>query len=258
MTAQASLLEADAQLQKARQDSARIQKLVQIGTASRARLQESMAALAAAQARRTQAAAQQAEATNAAEFNLLRAPFDGVVTAVSAVPGQILSQGQQIMQFASDKGKHIILNLPQTFSESLHQGDKLHIEFDNGARSRATVLTVSPQSDPQTLLIPVKATLDDQEIAAPFGSLLTGTVIQNSDRVSVIPAAALTRTGDTPAVYVVSPNNNTLQLRPVAVRYYSDDTAAVSSGLSVGEKIVTAGVSRLTSGMKITLQDETQ
>ena len=258
LIARAALKESEAQLHKAQQDAARLQKLVEIGTAPRARLQESITALAAAQAQRERAAAQQAEATNASDFNLLRAPFDGIVTTVSAAPGQTLSPGQQIMQFASDKDKQIILNLPQAFSQPLHPGDKLRVEFDHGTSATATVQTVSPQIDPQTLLIPVKATLDEQAVTVPFGTVLTGRVIQDGDRVSVIPAAALTRKGNSPAVYVVSSTEHTLELRPVSVRYYSGDTVALSGGLSAGEKVVTAGVSLLTPGMKITLQDGVQ
>lgn len=258
LSARAALIEADAQLRKAKLDVERMVKLVEIGTASRARLQEAPSTLAAAQAQQSRATAQLAEATNDSDFNLLRAPFDGVITAVSASPGQILSQDQQIMQFASDEDKQLMLNLPPAFSGPLHPGDKLRVEFENGESARATVLTVSPQSDPQTLLIAVKASLDEKDAAVPLGSVLTGEVIQDSDRVYVIPAAALTRKGDRTAVYVVLPEVKTLELRPVSVRYYSGDTAAVSGGLSEGEQIVTAGVSRLTPGMKITVQDEVQ
>lgn len=258
LSTRAALSEADAQLHKAQQDVERLVKLVEIGTASRARLQEATSALAAAQAQRSRATAQLAEATNDSDFNLIRAPFDGVITAVSASPGQILSQDQQIMQFASDEDKQLIMNLPQTFSGPLHPGDKLRVEFENGDSAHATVLTVSPQSDPQTLLIAVKASLDEKDVAVPLGSLLTGAVVQDSDRVYVIPAAALTRKGDRAAVYVVSPDKKTLELRSVSISYYSGDTAAVSGGLSEGEQIVTAGVSRLTPGMKITVQNEVQ
>ena len=122
----------------------------------------------------------------------------------------------------------------------------------------AEVLTVSPQSDPQTLLIPVKATLTEKNLPSPFGTILSGSVIRNNDRVTVIPASALTRKGNSPAVYVVTAGADTLELRTVVVSYYRDDTAALSGGLSAGEKIVTAGVSRLTSGMKITPQDGTR
>ncbi|WP_169748768.1 efflux RND transporter periplasmic adaptor subunit [Tatumella morbirosei] len=92
LSARAALSEADAQLRKAKQDVERMVKLVEIGTASRARLQEATSTLAAAQAQRSRATAQLAEATNDSDFNLLRAPFEGVITAVTASPGQILSQ----------------------------------------------------------------------------------------------------------------------------------------------------------------------
>lgn len=258
MSARAALSEAEAQLYRVRQDAERTRRLVEIGTASRARLQEATSALAAAQAKREQASAQLSEASNNSDFNLLRAPFNGVITAVSAAPGQVLSQGQQVIQIASDEDKQLILNLPQAFSAPLHHGDKLRVEFDNGAHARATIQTVSPQLDPQTLLIAVKASLDENDVSIPLGSVLTGSVIQDGDQVSVIPASALTRKGDSPAVYVISPKISTLELRPVSVSYYRDDTAAVSGGVSAGERIVTAGVSRLTPDMKVTVQDGNQ
>jgi hypothetical protein len=42
-----------------------------------------------------------------------------------------------------------------------------------------------------------------------------------------------------------------VSLRPVVVVAYRDDGALISSGIAVGERIVSAGVHKLTAGEKI-------
>ncbi|PLR35561.1 hypothetical protein CYR32_10225 [Chimaeribacter coloradensis] len=255
--AKAALNQASAQEHKARLAVDRVKQLIVIGTASQARLEEAQAALASAQAQKAQASAQAAETLNASDLNRIKAPFDGVITAVMASPGQMLSQGQQVMQLVSDENKQVMLNLPLSYSAGLHPGNKIKVRFSSGKTSDATVLTISPQSDTTTQLIAVKAAFENQRIDLPFNTDLTGSVIDGQDDVITIPASALTRKVDKPAVFVISPGTGKLALKTVAIKYFCRNEVAISAGLNQGEKVVVAGVSRLEAGMKVVEQDGT-
>ncbi len=68
-----------------------------------------------------------------------------------------------------------------------------------------------------------------------------------------IPASALTSTDDKPAVWVVDPQNLTVELRNVEVERFDPATAVIAGGLNGGEIVVTAGVQALHPGQKVRL-----
>jgi multidrug efflux pump subunit AcrA (membrane-fusion protein) len=65
-----------------------------------------------------------------------------------------------------------------------------------------------------------------------------------------VPLAAIFQQGDKPAVWVIG-KENAVELRPVEVARYDDDSAVLKSGLNEGESIVAAGGFKLTPGEKV-------
>jgi multidrug efflux pump subunit AcrA (membrane-fusion protein) len=68
-----------------------------------------------------------------------------------------------------------------------------------------------------------------------------------------IPATALTRVNQQPAVWIVDPSNSTVSMRNVDVLRFDQAQVAVSQGLDTGEVVVTAGVQALHPGQKVRL-----
>jgi multidrug efflux pump subunit AcrA (membrane-fusion protein) len=56
-------------------------------------------------------------------------------------------------------------------------------------------------------------------------------------------------------VWIVK-SDHTLELRPVQVDRYETDRVWVASGLSAGDRVVTAGVHKLAAGEKVRLLGE--
>ena len=68
-----------------------------------------------------------------------------------------------------------------------------------------------------------------------------------------IPASALTRSEQQPAVWVVDPASQTVALRPVEVERFGEYLVAIADGLKAGDVVVTAGVQALHPGQKVRL-----
>ena len=66
----------------------------------------------------------------------------------------------------------------------------------------------------------------------------------------IVPLSAIFQQGDQAAVWVVA-TDHSVSLRPVQVAAYSDNGAVIASGLTAGERIVSAGVYKLNAGEKI-------
>ena len=67
-----------------------------------------------------------------------------------------------------------------------------------------------------------------------------------------LPATALFQQGTKPAVWIVK-QDQTLELRAVAVDRFESDRVLVRNGLQQGDRVVTAGVHRLAAGEKVRL-----
>src|SRR5262249_28296782 len=79
---------------------------------------------------------------------------------------------------------------------------------------------------------------------------VTGRMQTQSSPITEIPAAALTRFNQQPAVWVVDPSTLAVSMRNVDVLRFDQATVAVSQGLDTGEIVVTAGVQALHPGPK--------
>ena len=70
-----------------------------------------------------------------------------------------------------------------------------------------------------------------------------------------LPSTAIFQKDGKPAVWIVSPEN-TVELRAVVVERFDTDRVYVAEGIRTGERVVTAGVHRLSPGEKVKLAPE--
>ena len=115
------------------------------------------------------------------------------------------------------------------------------------------VREIAPQADPVTRTFAVRVGLSDVPDTMRLGATVTGRLELDRGPVIEIPASALTRANDRPAVWVVDPATRTVALRPIDVMRFSPSTVAVSDGLKPSEIVVTAGVQALHPGQKVRL-----
>lgn len=236
---------------KGRMELERIQKLYTIGTASRAQLEDARASMATLAARTVRARAHKSAALNESGFSSLTSPFDGVVTLFTPAVGQNVTAGQDIIRIASD-AVEVQFSVPVQTASRLHPGDTVLINTEEG-NTKAHVRYISPRLDDVTRTSLVRATLDATNVTAGFGRAVT-VGLKTSDKLYFpVPASSLTRSGNNPAVFVVKPGTDNLELRPVAIERYTSDKAWVSGGLTLGERVVSAGTNTLENGEKVAI-----
>ena len=118
---------------------------------------------------------------------------------------------------------------------------------DPSVQASAALRDISPQADPQTRTWRVRATLQNPPLAMALGASVTVTLPATGPHGYALPASALSRVGDKPAVYVINPQSQA-QLRVVVPAYYTATSVIISGGLEPGDRVITAGVSKLRSG----------
>jgi membrane fusion protein, multidrug efflux system len=127
------------------------------------------------------------------------------------------------------------------------------LTMDLAVRATGRVREVSPRADPVTGTFRVRVGLADPPPAMRLGSTVTGRMELGGGAVIEVPASALTRAQQQPAVWIVDPRSETVALRPVEVLRFDPAKVVVGQGLEAGDIVVTAGVQALRPGQKVRL-----
>jgi len=226
---------------------------------SAAELERRRAVLDAAQAQFDAAQAQAAATGNQAGYARLLADASGVVTAVLAEPGQVLTAGSPVLALAHDGARDVVFAVPEDKVAAVAVGSAVEVHAWAGSASvSARVREVAASADPVTRTFAVKATLPAGQ-AWPLGSTVT-VLPQSLQRAGApvikLPTSALRQEGLATAVWVLDAARMTVRSQPVEVATADGNDVVISAGLAPGMQVVVAGVHVLAPGQKVTLYKE--
>ncbi|HXX07676.1 MAG TPA: efflux RND transporter periplasmic adaptor subunit, partial [Pseudolabrys sp.] len=199
--------------------------------------------------------AQKKAAQDLVEFTVLKADAPGVITEVGPGSGEVVQAGQMILKLARRGGRDAVFDVPAQFIRSGPSDPEILVTLtsDPNVQARGRVRTIAPQADPVTRTFEVKVGLSNPPDDMRLGATVNGRVTVNSGPIIEIPAAALTKINQRPAVWVVDPSNQTVSIRNVDVLSFDQASFTVSQGLDTGDIVVTAGVQALHPGQKVRL-----
>lgn len=256
---QADLDSARAAEQVAALNLHRMRLLMPGGAIARSQLDSARADWQSAQSRRISSEAALNNARDNLSWTQINAPAAGRITSVSIQPGQVVSAGQTVMTLAADDARDAVFDLTTPALSRPKEGAPLRVTLlaDPSVQASGTVRDISPQADPQTRTWRLRITLHQPPEAMAPGSSVIVSLPEAQPPVIALPASALTRSADQPALLVVDAASR-LQLRPVVLARFSARQIFVASGVRPGERIVTAGISTLQPGEKVKVMQEAQ
>src|SRR4051812_39791509 len=253
--ARADLASARARLTEARNNYQRQRELLQTGFTTRVRYDEATRTLRSAESAVDAAEAQSNIAENRLRYTELHADAGGTVTARGAEPGEVVQPGRMIVQIAREEGRDAVFDVPPTLKDQAPADPVIEVALtmDPTVRAIGRVREISPRADPATGTFRVWVGLDAPPPAMRLGSTVTGRMEIGGGTAIEVPASALTRAQQQPAVWVVDPATQTVALRPVEVLRFDPARVLIAQGLETGETVVTAGVQALRPGQKVRL-----
>jgi len=252
--ARAALASADADHVRAKADHERYLNLRGSMAFVPQTLDQRQSLAATALARVDQAKSQLASAENNLAYTVLRADAPGVVTAVQAEVGQVMAQGQGVIRLARTDELEILVGVPEHRLKLVRaaQGAAFELWSDPGRRHAARLRELSPSADPVTRTYAARfSVLEPPEFIGLGMTATLGFERPDPTPVAEVPLSAIFQRGTQPAVWVVDRDTGTVELRPVSIARWRDDTAAILSGVKEGELIATAGVHKLETGQKV-------
>jgi RND family efflux transporter MFP subunit len=257
--ARAQVAAAQVDRDQQRLDYKRFEELARQGFISGADLERRKASLDGAEARYAQAAAQADVSGNQAAYSTLRATVAGVVTALDAEAGQVVSAGQSVVRVARTDEKEVLVSIPEGQLEALRRISDVRVRLWAGDRAlRGKVREIAPMADPSTRTYSARITLIDAPSSVALGMSANVTFVAPvAASVITLPLQALFKEGDATYVWLVDRRAMTVQRSPITLANVSGNDVVVGSGVAPGDTVVTAGVHLLKPGQKVRLLDAT-
>lgn len=246
----------EARLGLARADFNRFSRLAEspVSPVTPAELDRQRATLEIAQIRTAQAREDLRDTT-------LRAPFDGIVAATLIDNHQRVRADQPVLILEASGTLEVLVDIPEHVVARIRGVDRDQpvgeVVFAVAPQRRfpARVTEIATRADPTTQTFRVTLSMDRPE----YINLLPGMTATLYARpflalqsVLRVPVTALGEMdSDNPFVWVVDPVTYQIQRQAVRLGEVEGNSAIVVEGLEGGERIVSAGVSRLTEGLTI-------
>jgi RND family efflux transporter MFP subunit len=252
--AKAEVATAEAEVTRAEAQEWRQRELLKNGNTTRVQYDQSLKTFKTAQAQLDSARARQVQASENLDYTDLKADNDGVISAIGADPGQVVSAGQMVVKLAQPGEREAVFNVAESTFKNPPKNPTVEVQLVSNPDVKAAgkVRYVSPQADPTTRTFTVRVSLPDAPPQMRLGASVVGSVTVNEGQSITIPGSALFQKEGKPAVWLVT-KDGTVQLKPITVERYQGDSVVVGNGLAQGDVVVTGGAQKLLPGQKVRL-----
>ena len=190
-------------------------------------------------------------------FKIVRAPFDGIVTARNTDIGAYVPSGSgtQLFRMARNSPLRVYVDVPQAFSSFVKAGGEADLAVNQypGRTFRGHVVGTAG-----VINSTAKRLLTELEVANPTGELFPGSYAQitlqlrtDNGGVMIPPRTLLLQSG-APAVGVVHPDG-TVEIRKVNINRDLGNSLEISKGLSESDQIIVNPSPGLVTGTVVSI-----
>ncbi|MAA97488.1 MAG: efflux transporter periplasmic adaptor subunit [Stappia sp.] len=238
---------AQAQARQLDDDLERIVALRDKGHVSQSALDAAQAAADAARETLKAARESSALARNRLDYAVLTADADGVVTSVSAEPGEVVTAGQPVVHVARDAAREVEVAVPEARVGLLSRASaSVTLWADPDRVYPARLRELSPQADSAARSFAARFTIDAPADTARLGMSATVRLADDAPVPGVsVPLSAVWYDGSQANVWRAGAASDHVSAVPVKVLRLTAETALVEGGLDAGDLVVSMGAHRL-------------
>jgi membrane fusion protein, multidrug efflux system len=256
-SARAELSKSQARLENASATEGRQRRLIASGATTKAVLDSAEHARAGAEASVAHAQANLTKALEQLGYAQLKADFAGIVTAVDAEVGQVVTPGQSVVTVARPDIREAVVDIGTDFPVPLKIGLPFTVSLQvlPIIQAEGQIREIAPQADPVTRTYRVRIALSDPPASFRLGATVTARLSNDQNLILRVPASAvLTKDGEN-FVWVVDLPASTVSLRKVDLSR-DEGGIRVTAGLDAGTRIVTVGIHSLKQGQQVRIEQE--
>jgi len=218
-----------------------------------AQVEQARAGMGQARAGLDAARAQLGLAGQAYEDSFIRAPFAGVVTARRVNPGEMAANTPIITLVNLDRVE-VKATVGERIINQLKQGQKVWVKVSavSGQPIEGVVTSIALAVDPATKAFPIKVEIDNPENVLKPGMFAEVQLPASGQEQLLASREAVIKEGEKNFVWLIK--DGRAEQREVQVGESDGKQIAVTSGLSEGEELVTAGQEKLQEGAAVAVQ----
>lgn len=212
---------------------------------------------AAARAALVRAEAELIKAREQLGYAQLKAEFAGVVTAVRAEVGQVVSQGQTVVTVARSDIREAVVDIADDVAGTLQIGQPftVSLQLDPAIRAEGMIREIAPQADAVTRSRRVRITLDNPPSTFRLGTNVA-TAVVSSRPVLRLPVSAILAKDTRTFVWLVDASSATVKMQEISAVPDDNGGMRIIAGVEAGSRVVIAGVHSLAEGQKVRIEQE--
>ncbi|WP_419937173.1 efflux RND transporter periplasmic adaptor subunit [Candidatus Palauibacter sp.] len=173
----------------------------------------------------------------------LRSPISGVITAREVALGQQIDIGGHAFTIVNAATLWFVARVPARYAPEANRirGAWFTVEGDASAYTASRVLSVGSVIDPDNRTLPVRFAVPNPDRTLKVGMLAEGRILLGDPQRGVaVPTAAIQNENGLSVIYV-KVTGSTFERRVVDAGASDGSWTLVSSGVDLGEEVVTAG-----------------
>ena len=191
---------------------------------------------------------------------VVRAPFDGAVTARYIDEGVFMSNSfsglgnSSVVQIRECEIAAGILFAPESEIGNLALGLNGNLHVDGKSEPiPATIAILNDGVDPVARTLEFRMPFENKNCAVKAGQSVRAEIITPAHTAIVLPRQAVRGSPDTPFVYTVQ--DNIIVRQPIITRDVDVNQVEILSGLAVGDTVVLSSSTPLQKGMKVSIDN---
>jgi len=203
--------------------------------------------------------AQQALQSSTKQMSLLRqqadqfriiSPISGTVDQMDLKLGQVIQPGTNGIRIVNADNLKVKADVPESYSTSVNQGDKVLVLFPDANDSLATTITFAAKViDPGSRSFGVEIKLPQNKEFRPNMTAVLKIADYSKSHAIAIPVNAVQHSDTSTFVFIN--NNNIAKKQMVKVGATYGGKSEIIQGLKGGEQIITEGASDIEDGDKV-------
>jgi RND family efflux transporter MFP subunit len=249
---------AQARLDNARKNQARLSGLFERGIASRKEVENAETEWREAEAAVRQSKGTQAAAEELAEQATVHARFDGIVAHRFHNPGDVVeaAASDPVLRVVDPTRMQVSAAVPVAALAQVSVGQPARVFVPGGgtpgSAEPARVLGLPAAVDVATGTAVVRLALEGSTRLTPGTAVQVEIQTEEHTHVVIVPAAALVREEDKTSVYVLGPDQHAHR-KPVSTGIVAGDEAEIRAGVAASEMVIVKGQEELPDGAAVTV-----
>lgn len=260
--AEAALIQAQAQQRNAEANYERMRKLYENRNASRNDLDAARAAAESATAQVKTIEKRLELSKSQLSYTRLSAPATGSIATVECEVNENVRAGETVVQLSSGASIEVKIAVPEVLIYQIREGQRVTVTFDAMPEQRFTARVTEVGVSPTGYATTFPVTVGLEQASPPVRPGMAAEVsfqFQSTQRERIIvPSVAVSEDRQGRFVFVVEPGEQGFGVaarRPVVIGDFTEEGIEILEGLSDGERVVTAGVSKLRDGQKVRIAE---